>query len=126
MLAAARLEQSGALEMAIDAYVKLRATADAGRVARKLGRHAEAAAFYAQSGRALEAAVCFLDTGESTKGLEQLLRVPRDHPRYREACVKAIELSQQLSALDFNLDRFVARFVREARAAATLRKRSAR
>jgi serine/threonine-protein kinase len=111
LLAAQKLESAGKLDLALDAYLQLRRHADAARVARQLGRIADAAQLYADAGLPLEAAECYLAAGDTGKALDNLVRVPRNDPRYRPAAVRAVQLASSLNALGFQLEHFVGPFV---------------
>src|SRR5207248_1615919 len=50
ILSAQKLEEQGKLEAALETYVQLKRFADAGRLAKALGRTANAAEFYADAG----------------------------------------------------------------------------
>jgi len=106
-----RLEQEGNLAGALAAYIQSKAYSDAGRVARKLGRPAEAGPFFEEAGMYYEAAVCWNEAQDLRRCIDALVRVQRDHPRYRGCAVKAIELSSQQNEIGFELDQFVARFL---------------
>jgi serine/threonine-protein kinase len=105
--AVAKLEQAGQTEAALAEYVKLRAFADAGRVAYKLRRFAEAAQYFEGAGMFFEAAACFAEAGDKRRCLEVVVRVPREHPKYRLSAAQAIRVSAELGALDFKLDHFI-------------------
>ena len=109
---ARRLEGQGQLALAKQAYVRLKRFADAGRVSEKTGDHEEAAIYYTEGGRFMEAARAQLAVGETGKALQLLVRVAPDSPEYRKVCCSAIALAAKLDALDFDLDRFLQRFVR--------------
>jgi tetratricopeptide (TPR) repeat protein len=109
--AAAKLEQAGQYEPALNEYVRIKAPADAGRVAYKLKRFAVAAAHFEDAGMVFEAAACFAEAGEKRRCLDAVLRVPRDHPKYRIAAAQAIRVASELDPLDRKLDPFVAPFV---------------
>ncbi len=106
------LENDGAFDMAMQAYVKLRMYSDAGRLCRKMGDLVAAAEWYIKAARYFEAADCYLETGDTGQGLETLVRVGRDDPNYRVACMRAIKIAASLNTIDFELDRFLTRFVR--------------
>jgi eukaryotic-like serine/threonine-protein kinase len=55
--------------------------------------------------------VCWSEAQDLRRCLDTLVRIPRDHPRYRGCALKAIELSAQFGQIGFELDQFVARFV---------------
>jgi eukaryotic-like serine/threonine-protein kinase len=106
-----RLEERGDREGALAQYVQGRAFQDAGRVARALGKTQQAGELFEEGGYFYEAAVCFHDVRDLRRCLDALVRVARDHPRYRASCLKAIEIGGQFGELSFELDQFVSRFV---------------
>lgn len=85
--------------------------ATAAKLAFKLGEHEEAGRLNLRAGKPYEAAICFHRAGNRTATLEALTRVGRDHAKYRNACVQAIQLASDLNRLDFALDQFLGRFV---------------
>ncbi len=112
MAAAQRLEQEGKLRPALAAFMQLRRHADAARVARKLGDLSQAAHLYLGGAMPFEAAGCYFEAGDSGKCLDALVHVPREDPRYRDACVQAVRIASELGVLDFALDQFLAPFAR--------------
>ncbi len=106
-----KLEQEGNLSGALAQYIQSKAYADAGRIARKLGRAAEAGPFFEEAGMYYEAAVCWSEAQEMRRCLDTLVRIPRDHQRYRGCALKAIEISAQFAQIGFELDQFVSKFV---------------
>ena len=112
LAAASKLEQEGKLELALDSYLRLQRLADAARIARALGRTADAAQLYAEGGIPYEAARCYYDVGDTGKSLDNLLRVPRDDPRYRHAAQLAIQLAAHLKVTSLQLELFLGAFVR--------------
>jgi serine/threonine-protein kinase len=106
-----KAEQEGDLTGALAAYVAGKSYGDAARVARKLNRPGEAAQFFEDAGMYYEAAVCWSDAQDQRRCLGALVRVPRDHGKYRGSVLKAIELSVLFGEVGFEVDQFVARFV---------------
>ena len=76
-------------------------------LAYKLKRFADAAQLFEDAGMAFEAAACFAEAGDKKRCLDAVLRVPRDHPKYRIAAAQAIRAASDLSALDFKLDQLL-------------------
>jgi len=111
---ARNLEAAGRHQLALEAYVQARDWASAGRMAIALGRPRDAADLFANAGLAWEAAASWHRAGDIAKSLESLVRVPRDHARYRNACVRAIRMAGQLGALDFHLEVFLQQFLSDA------------
>jgi tetratricopeptide (TPR) repeat protein len=106
-----RLEERGDREGALAQYIQGRAFQDAGRIARALGKTQQAGELFEEGGYFYEAAVCFHDVRDLRRCLDALVRVAKDHPRYRASCLKAIEIGGQFGELSFELDQFVSRFV---------------
>lgn len=108
---ARRLEEKGDAESALAQYIQAKAYLEAGRLARTLGKFEQAAELFEQGGLFYEAAVCFHDLGDARRCLSSLLRVPKEHARYRGSCVKAISIALSFGELGFELDQLVGRFV---------------
>ncbi|NUP06452.1 MAG: protein kinase [Polyangiaceae bacterium] len=70
-----------------------------------------AARSYADIGQLGHAARCYLAANDKTAALQTVLRIPREDPLYRDACVLAIRLSVNLNRVDFDFDQFVGRFL---------------
>lgn len=111
---ALRLEKEGRVELAIKAYMQIRAYADAGRLLRTQGRLEEAAKVYAEGGRAFEAAHCYFEIGDTGKALENYVRVPRDHKHYRYAALQVVSMAAHLGQMTFQYDNFLSEFIRTA------------
>jgi len=111
MEAAQRLESSGSYDLAMQAYIQLKQFGHAGRMAHALGKTEQAAELFSDGGMPYEAAVCYLKLGNTGKSLEKLTSVPREDKRYRAACLQAIQVASELSALDFQLEHFLAKYV---------------
>jgi eukaryotic-like serine/threonine-protein kinase len=112
--AARRLESTGQLEQAVEAYMALLQYSDAARLAKRLGKLERAAELYLDAGQALEAAACFEALGDPAKQFDALVRVPRDDPRYRDAALLAIDRAAAMNLLDVRLEQFVTRFMQTA------------
>jgi tetratricopeptide (TPR) repeat protein len=108
---ARRLEERGDAEGALAQYIQGKAYSDAGRLSRTLGKLEQAADLFEQGGLFYEAAVCFHDLNDLRRCLSALLRVSKEHARYRGACVKAISIALSFGELGFELDQLVSRFV---------------
>jgi eukaryotic-like serine/threonine-protein kinase len=63
-------------------------------------------------GRSLEAAVAWDQAGEPARALESLARIGASHPRYRAACVLAVELAERAGGPTLAFETLVAAFVR--------------
>jgi hypothetical protein len=109
--AALKLEQAGQFEPAMQQYMQNKSFADAARMAYKLKRFGDAARLFEDAGMAFEAAACFSEAGDHPRCLDAVVRVPREHPKYRLAAAQAIRLAADLNVLDFKLDHFVGPFV---------------
>lgn len=105
------LEAAGKHEAAMEAYLHLRQLGHAARLAAGTGKLTQAAELYVEAGMAYEGAACYAQIGATGQCLDALQRVPRDHARYRDACVQAIRLATKLSSLDFELEHFLTQFV---------------
>ncbi|MDW8250350.1 MAG: hypothetical protein RMJ98_13725, partial [Myxococcales bacterium] len=108
---ALELERSGQLEDALSLYISLRCYKDAGRLARRLGRPAEAARYYVEAEMPYEAAYCFHEARDEGRCFEQLVRVLPHHERYRGACIQAIRIASSRDLLSFQLDRMLSNFL---------------
>ncbi|HTM44230.1 MAG TPA: protein kinase [Polyangiaceae bacterium] len=75
------------------------------------GDPAGAGKVFLNAGMPYDAAHCFQQAGDLEKTLDALVRVPRTHPKYRRACVEAIEIAVERDALDFRLDEFLSTFL---------------
>ncbi len=80
----------------------------------KQKRFAEAARLFEEAGMAFEAAACFAEAGELPRCLETVVRVPREHPKYRIAAGQAIRLASDLRTVSARLDEFLAPFLATA------------
>ncbi len=108
---ARELERSGKREWALKAFIRAGRLDEAARVARGLGRPEEAARLQAEAGNHYEAALAYRQLGDSAQCLENLVRVPREHPQYRAAARDAIRLADELDHLDLRMDTFLGAFV---------------
>ncbi len=105
------LEAAGKLESALEAYVHIKQYGNAARMAQQLGRIPEAATYYHQSGAVVESGFCFRQAGDTAQALQMLVKAPRDHARFREACVLAVVCAEELNRMDLEVDNLLARFV---------------
>jgi tetratricopeptide (TPR) repeat protein len=104
------LEAAGNLEQALRLYLAHKQWGDAARIARRMGKPAEAAKLYIDADMPFEAAVCLFEARDTGRCLEQLVRVPREHERYRSACAQAIRIANERDTLNFQVDRLLGRF----------------
>ncbi len=109
--AARRLETSGKREAALEAYASLEQWPDAARLARALGKLDRAAEYFESAQLPFEAAECYFAIRERDHGLASLWRLNSTHPRYREACVMAIQAAADRSVMSFDLEHLVAAFM---------------
>ncbi|MDD5308606.1 MAG: protein kinase [Deltaproteobacteria bacterium] len=109
--AARKLEKEGKLDLAVQTYVQIKHYAEAGRILGKLRRFAEAANMFAEGGLPYEAGLCYLEAGDTGKGLDNLVRVPRNDRRYREAADKVVRVAATLKLLDFQIEHFLTKYI---------------
>jgi tetratricopeptide (TPR) repeat protein len=107
------LEDAGKYELAMEAYTRLKQLPHAARMARMAGKVAEAGELFRDGGLPFEAALCFLEIGDTGLAIEHFTRVPREDPRYKEAAFQAIDLAAGIGFLDFSLENFLTRFLSE-------------
>src|SRR3989442_10706204 len=112
ILSAKKMEEQVKLAAAMEAYVQLKRFAGAGRVAKALGRTADAAQLFADAGAPLEAAQAYLESEDTGKALDNFCRVPADDAQYRVAAAIAARLATNLNVLDFRFEHFVGAYVR--------------
>jgi hypothetical protein len=79
---------------------------------REAGDLVGAAEGFEREGLYLEAALAWGAAGERAAALADFVRIPPDHPRYREGCVLAITLAHELDQVSLALDNFLSRFLR--------------
>ncbi len=109
---AQQMEQDGKHDLAIQAYVQLKQYGEAARILKTIGRTGEAANLFAEGGMPYEAAMCYLELGDTGKGLDNLIRVPRgERKKYRFAAVQSIRVASELNVLSFQLEHFLTEFV---------------
>src|SRR6202011_660899 len=82
------------------------------RVAKALGRTADAAQLYADAGVPFAAAQGYLELGDTGTAPETLGRVPDGDPQYRVAAAMAVRVATNLNVLDFRFEHFVGPYVR--------------
>jgi eukaryotic-like serine/threonine-protein kinase len=111
MDAARKLEKEGKLDLAVQAYVQIKHYGEAGRILAKLSRFADAANLFAEGGLPYEAGLCYLEAGDTGKGVDNLVRVPRNDRRYREAAAKVVRVAAGLNLLDFQIEHFLTNYI---------------
>ena len=109
--AAKRLEAAFKHELALAMYVQLRAFADAARIAKQLGRTADAAQLFADASMPFESASAWLEAGHIDRSLASFVRIPRGDPRYRFAAVQVVRVVAQRGTLDFATEGFLSQFL---------------
>lgn len=110
--AARRLEEAGNLPAAISAYERLGHHAEAGRVAATAGAWSEASRLFMKAGDGVRAGECYLQLGEKLDAVKAWCRVPRSDSRYAAVVSRAVQVASEISHLDFELDHFVAPFIK--------------
>ncbi len=108
--AARKLEAEDKQEAALESYVRAERFADAARLAGRLGNPGRAAELFARGDLPFEAAAAYREAGALQDCLGQLVRVPIEHPYYREACAEVIGLAQGLPGLEAEVAYFLAGF----------------
>jgi eukaryotic-like serine/threonine-protein kinase len=108
---ARRLEAAGKREGAMETYASLRRWPDAARLALALGKLDRAAGFFTEAAMPFEAADCYFRIRDRDRGFASLLLVRSSHPRYREACAKAVAIAADRSQLSFDLEQLLAPFL---------------
>jgi serine/threonine-protein kinase len=94
--------------------LKSPATAELARHAEAAGQWPEAARLYMALGEHLESARCHLAGEQPREALHALFRISPDQPSYRAACHRAIAIAEARDWVDFDLDQFLARFLRDS------------
>jgi eukaryotic-like serine/threonine-protein kinase len=89
------------------------ATTELARRAEAGGKWTEAARLYTALGEHVEAARCCLVGEQPREALQALYRITPEQPSYRVACQRAIAIAEARDWVDFDLDQFLARFLRD-------------
>lgn len=84
------------------------------KAAEGASQFAVAARLFADIGQLGHAVRCYLAAHDNEGALVTILRIPKDDPLYRDACVLAIRLAVALDRVDFDFDQFVGRFLDSA------------
>ena len=111
LAAAALAESGGRPELAFRLRSWLGHYSGAARLARQLGRHAEAGELFLRAHMPVEASRSFSQAGDRTRAIDALLSVEETDPSYRTACVSAIRLASGEGDVSFALDRFLSAFL---------------
>lgn len=83
----------------------------AARVAWEAGQHARALVWFRELALHFHAGACLKALGRHDEALSTMLQLALDDTRYRRACFEVIELARTVGRLDFEVDRFLTRFV---------------
>ena len=94
-------------EAALETLVRAGRWADAARAAWEMRRLREAATYAWRAGLFFEAGACFLAAYDPTRAFNCLVRVPSEHPRYREACLRVVQIAAREGRVDARLDAFL-------------------
>ena len=91
--------------------MRLRKPDQAGRVLRKMGRLGEAGKVFEDAGLHFEATVCYLEAGDTDRGIQAVTWVPRTHPKFRTAAAYAVRLASYSNQMNFKLESFLAPYI---------------
>ncbi|MCB9602881.1 MAG: hypothetical protein H6721_04445 [Sandaracinus sp.] len=83
----------------------------AARVAMEAGQHERALAWFLELELFHHAGLCLKTLGRPEEALQAILQLSLGDTRYRRACFDVIELARTTGRLDFEVDRFLTRFV---------------
>ncbi|MCB9616960.1 MAG: hypothetical protein H6721_24930 [Sandaracinus sp.] len=83
----------------------------AARVAMEAGQHERALAWFVELELHHHAGLCLKTLGRPEEALQAILQLSLGDTRYRRACFDVIELARTTGRLDFEVDRFLTRFV---------------
>ena len=111
MQIARSLEAQGNFPAALQAYIRAKNLSKAAQIAFKLKNYEQAAQLYNETGMPYEAALCFTQSKNEPAALNSFVTVPQNDPRYREACVQAIELAIKTDQLAFALENFLSKYL---------------
>jgi len=85
----------------------------AARIARDVGRYEQALAWFRELDLHMPAGACLRAMGKPEEALAELLQEDPEGSSYRKACFELIPVATELNRLDFDIDRFLSRFVEE-------------
>ena len=111
---AEHLEAKGDAAGALAIYAELKLYADAGRIARNLGRNEDAARHYTEGRFFFEAASAWFAAGDRERALETLVQIKSDDPRYRSSAIGAARIASELQTFGWQLETFLAPFLASA------------
>lgn len=102
---------SAEMEKTIDSLLAQGKTGAAARVALEAGQHERALAWFNELELFHHAGMCLRALGRAEEALTVILRLSLGDSRYRRACFDVIELAREVGRFDFEVDRFLTRFV---------------
>jgi len=108
---AKRLELAGNFKDAMAAYLARKDYKNAAIMAHKAQEPGEAAKLFVLAAMPYPAAQCYEQIGELSQALDAVVRVPRNHDRYRVSALMAIRIASQLNVLEFQFDHFLSKLV---------------
>lgn len=111
--AARRLEDEGKHQLAMEAWIHLKRFGDAARMARVLGDTRTSAELFGKAGKNYESGLCYSEIGDSGAAIDRFTRVSRSSDHYTDAAIEAIRLASEIEFLNFQLENFVTRFLKE-------------
>jgi len=100
-----------ALERSIEEHVEAGRKGAAARIARDAGQFGRALAWFEELNLHSQAGACLRSLGRPVEALAMLLREEAVGPTYRKACFEIVAIAVELNAIDFDTDRFLAKFV---------------
>jgi hypothetical protein len=102
---------SAEMEKTIDSLLAQGKTGAAARVALEAGQHERALVWFTELELFHHAGMCLRALGRPDEALTVVLRLSLGDSRYRRACFDVIELAREVGRFDFEVDRFLTRFV---------------
>jgi tetratricopeptide (TPR) repeat protein len=100
-----------AIEQSIQQMLEGGRKGAAARIAWDAGQHERALVWFDELDMHFQAGSCLAALGRKDEALERMLREPDDTPRYRKVCFAIVDLAVELGRLDFDVDRYLNRFV---------------
>lgn len=108
-----RDQDGGEIEATIRDLLSKGKKGAAARVAWDVGQHERALGWFVEVDLKYQAGACLRALGRNDEALEMMVALSVDDSRYRRACFDIIELSELTGRFDFEVDRFLTRFVAE-------------
>lgn len=99
------------MDKTIDSLLAQGKTGAAARVALEAGQHERALAWFMELELFHHAGMCLRALGRPDDALTTILRLSLGDTRYRRACFDVLELAREVGRFDFEVDRFLTRFV---------------